>query len=125
MAIKLDMSKAYDRVEWTFLEPVIRKLGFAEQWIALIMRCVTSVCYQVLINGTPYGNIKPTRGIRQGDPLSPYLFLFCAEGLSSLLWKAKREKKITGVPIVAKGIKLSHILFADDNLLFCRETFSE
>jgi len=64
MAIKLDMSKAYDRVEWTFLEEIMRKLGFAEEWIRLLMTCVSSTSYSVLINGTPIGHISPTRRLR-------------------------------------------------------------
>jgi hypothetical protein len=125
MAIKLDMSKAYDRVEWSFLEAMMRGLGFTETWISLIMRCVTSVSYSILINGSPFGTISPTRGIRQGDPLSPYLFLLCAEGLSSLIQKAHEDGTISGVPIAAKGFKLSHLFFADDSLLFCRSNFNE
>ena len=62
MAIKLDMSKSYDRVEWGFIEQVIRKLGFHEKWIGLIMRCITTVSYFVLINGVAHGNIVPSRG---------------------------------------------------------------
>jgi hypothetical protein len=63
MAVKLDMSKAYDRVEWCFLEAVIRRLGFNERWISLVMMCITSVNYSVLVNGTTCGLITPSRGI--------------------------------------------------------------
>jgi hypothetical protein len=63
MIVKLDMSKAYDQVEWPFLEAMMRGLGFAESWISMILRCVTSVTYSVLVNGVPYRNIRPSRGI--------------------------------------------------------------
>ncbi|XP_059436383.1 uncharacterized protein LOC132169350 [Corylus avellana] len=125
MAIKLDMSKAYDRVEWRFLEALMRKMGFHEKWIRLVMMCVFSVHYSILMHGEPCGNITPSRGIRQGDPISPYLFLLCAEVLSSMVLHANREGLLSGVPTSRKGPKISHLFFADDSLLFCRTTLAQ
>ena len=85
MAMKLDICKTYDRVEWVFLEKILLKMGFSCAWVALIMECITTVSYSILVNEEPKGLIVPSRGLRQGDHLSPYLFLFCAEGLNALL----------------------------------------
>jgi hypothetical protein len=125
MALKLDMSKAYDRVEWNYLEAVMRQLGFAERWVSLMMTCIRTVTYSVLVHGKPYGTITPTRGIRQGDPLSPYFFILCAEGLSSLLQRAEENRWITGLPITRGGVRINHLLFADDSLLFCKANMFE
>lgn len=95
--MKLDVSRAYDRVKWTFLHGVMSKLGFPKRWISKVMECVTTPSFSILINGKPYGNISPSRGLRQGDPLSPYLFLLCAEGFTSLVEKADLEGGIHGV----------------------------
>ena len=113
MALKLDMSKAYDRVEWSFLEKVLLKLGFQESWVSLIMECITTVTYSILVNGEPKGLITPSRGLRQGDPLSPYLFLFCAEGLNAIFQKAAVDGEIQGFSICRNGPKLTHLFFAD------------
>jgi hypothetical protein len=86
----------------------MRKIGFTDPWIALIMKCRL---HFILGDGecTPYGTITPTRGLRQGDPLSRYLFLLCAEGLSSLLANAENVGGISGVPISTRGPKISHL----------------
>ena len=96
MALKLDISKAYDRVEWVFLEKILLKMGFQDTWVAMIMQCIMTVSYSILVNGQPTGFIYPSRCLRQGDPLSPFLFLFCAEGLNALLCQATNNKEIRG-----------------------------
>ena len=88
MAIKLDISKDYDRVEWEFLRQIMIKIRLDERWVRLAMQTVCTTSYSILVNGEPKDFIQPTRGIKQGDPLSPYLFLLCAEGLSRLIRKA-------------------------------------
>ena len=81
MALKLDMSKAYDRVEWHFLWFILENFGFDSRWIMWIRELVTTVSYSVIVEGQPYGFFKPNRGIRQGDPLSP-IFFFSVQKVS-------------------------------------------
>ena len=87
-AVKLDVSKVYDRVEWNFLEVMMQRMGFAEQWISLIMECTTIVLYRIKVNGELTNSFKPERGLWQVDSLSPYLFFLCAKGFSALFLKA-------------------------------------
>jgi hypothetical protein len=103
--------EAYDRVEWVFLENMLRKLGFAETWITWMMACVTSVRYHMF---------TPTRGLRQGDPLCPYLFLLCVEGLSSLLLYEEEVGDIDGVRVCRNALLVSHLLFANDSLILMK-----
>jgi hypothetical protein len=119
-AIKLDMSKAYDRVEWIFMRKMMLKMGFADTWVNTVMRCVTSVSYKVMLNGGLTEEIIPECGLRQGDPISPYLFLICAEGFSSLLNAAERRGDLEGVKICVDAPSVNHLLFADDSLLLLK-----
>ncbi|KAK3211831.1 hypothetical protein Dsin_016537 [Dipteronia sinensis] len=120
MAFKLDMSKAYDRVEWEFLKGMMYRLGFSEKWVKLVMNCVSTITFSFKLNGEIMGNIIPTRGLRQGVPLSRYLFLICVEVLSSLISKAIWSKKISGFNCSRKGPNISHLFFVDDSLLFTK-----
>ena len=120
VALKLDMSKVYDRLEWGFLKKIMEKMGFHPTWIGWIMEYIQSVSYSILVNGEPKGHIIPSRGIRQGDPLSPYLFLLCSEGLNGLIQHAVDGGQIEGFSLCRSNPKISHLFFADDSLLFCR-----
>jgi hypothetical protein len=117
-AYKLDLSKAYDRVDWTFLEQAMQKIGFDHRWVKWIMTCVTTVRYNVKFNGAILDSFVPSRGLRQGDPLSPFLFLFIADGLSALLRQAIEQQHITPVKVCAHAPGVSHLLFTEDTLLF-------
>lgn len=107
--VKLDMSKVYDRVEWRFLHDMMVQLGFQSGWVELVMKCISSVSYRIKVNGEFPEGFKPERGLRQGDPLSPYLFPICAEGFSSLLQKAEEEGRLQGVKICRDAPSVSHL----------------
>jgi hypothetical protein len=117
-AYKLDLSKAYDRVDWRFLERMLQKVGFDHRWVHWIMTCVTTVKYAVKLNGAILETFTPSRGLRKGDPLSPFLFLFIADGLSALLSRSIQLNELQPLRICPQAPGLSHLLFADDTLLF-------
>ena len=111
MALKLDMSKAYDRVEWSILGEIMRRLGFEERWINLMILCVKMVSYSILVNGEPKGQIQPSRGICKGDPLSPFLSLLCTKGLHSFISKAESDGEIKGYSLSRRSPRLTLLLF--------------
>ena len=124
-AYKLDMSKAYDRADWNFMEGIMARLGFHEQWIRWVMVCATSVRYAVKFNGNMLRSFTPSRGLRQGDPLSPYLFILCAEGLSAMLQKAEAEEKIKGFCICRGAPRVNHLFFVDDSLILMQSRYND
>lgn len=85
MAIKVDMEKAYDRLEWSFIHKVLQAFQFPQHLTKLTMSCVTTTSISVLVNGSKLDNFLPSRGIRKGDPISPYLFILCMEFLTNLI----------------------------------------
>ena len=117
-ALKLDMMKTYDRVEWPYLRAIMLKLGFNTKWVDIVMNLVSLVNFSVLFNGKKLEEFKPSRGIRQGDPLSPYLFLLAAEGLLCLLQSKSESSNLSGLQVTASAPSVNHLLFADDCLLF-------
>lgn len=119
-ALKLDMNKAYDRVSWVFILKVLRAYGFPSSWIQLIHQCITTVSYRVLVNGSATPAFHPKCGLRQGDPLSPYLFLFSMDILSRMTTLATDIRQIQGIKIGKQGPTISHLFFADDALFFFR-----
>ncbi|KAL6210288.1 hypothetical protein ACLB2K_015521 [Fragaria x ananassa] len=119
------MSKAYDRVEWSFLEGIMRQMGFDRRWVEMVLRCVQTVSYSFVVNGEVRGMVQQQRGLRQGDSISPYLFLLCAEAFSLLIMEAEARGHLHGVKICPRAPTISHLLFADDSFVFFRATEEE
>ncbi|KAL8089279.1 hypothetical protein AgCh_038904 [Apium graveolens] len=117
---KIDISKAYDRLEWGFIQHMMEKFGFHATWVNRIMSLIQSVSYGFLHDGCVFGNVIPTRGLRQGDPISPYIYILCSEGLTSLLRRAEEVGILHGCTIARGAPTISHLLFADDCYFFFR-----
>jgi hypothetical protein len=118
---KLDVEKAYDHVNWKFLLYLLERCGFFERWWKWIHFCISTVRFSILINGSPEGFFGSTRGIRQGDPLSPLLFVLITEALSRMMTRAGEEGMLSGFQVGSLDnflLKISHLLFADDTLIF-------
>ena len=124
---KLDIDKAYDHIRWDFLLQMLERMGFGSKWISWINRCISTASFSVLFNGSPTGFFQSSRGLRQGDPLSPYLFVIGMEALSCLLKRVVEDNFISGCRFWGRDggdIVISHLLYADDTIIFY-ETNSE
>ena len=125
---KLDIEKAYDHVSWSLLMAVLKKMGFGERWIKWIEWRISTMKFSILINDSPSGFFQSSRGLRQGDPLSPYLFVIVMEAFSCLLRRAISGGFLSGWRARGRseeGILISHLLFADDTLVFCEESLDQ
>lgn len=125
MAIKLDMSKAYDRIDWDYLQKIMMKMGFSDRWIDRIIKCVSTVTYSFLVNGKPTEIVTPHQGLRQGDPISPYLFLLCAEGLGAMLQQAQDLNLIHGIAVAQGAPPITHLFFFQMIALFLSVQMTE
>jgi exonuclease III len=125
MLIKLDLSKAFDRASWQYLEAILHSFGFEQGWIQWIINLISSTFFSILVNGVPSRPFSPSRGIRQGDPLSPFLFVLMAEGLGRSISAAISEGTLKGLPLHNLQPALSHSQFVDDTLLLNSPTAKE
>ena len=121
LVFKIDFEKAYDHVEWEFLDFVLEKKGFSNTWRKWIRGCLNSVQYSVIVNGRPSGRFRGTRGLRQGDPLSPFLFPLVADVLGRLTNRLVNQNLVECFEVGRDKIKVSHLRFADDTLFFIKE----
>ncbi|KAL9675763.1 hypothetical protein QQ045_003969 [Rhodiola kirilowii] len=110
------MSKAYDRMEWRFLEEIQRRMGFPDSWIEKVMRCVSSVAYRIRVNDIISDPFFPGRGIRQGDPMSPYLFVLCMDWLARRMEKVQMNEEIHGIKVSRTAPSISHHVSHYQNL---------
>lgn len=119
MTMKLDLSKAYDIVEWLYLAAIMKRMGFCDRWVNLIIECVKMVKYSVTHGGEDFGQIVPSKSIQQEDPLFSYLFILCAEGLSSLIRGYERRKLLHRCKVAEGAPIISHMIFTDDSHIYC------
>ncbi|MCH99250.1 RNA-directed DNA polymerase (Reverse transcriptase), partial [Trifolium medium] len=116
LIFKVDFEKAYDSVDWGFLEYMLFRVGFCDKWIGWMRECVFGGNFSVLVNGCPTEEININRGLKQGDPLAPFLFLLVVEGFGGAMRKAVDIGVFKGFPIRGGGLSISHLQYADDTL---------
>ena len=126
---KLDIEKAYDHLNWEFVLEVMRRKGFGQRWLSWISWCMSTASFSILINGAFAGFFRSARGLRQGDPLSLYLFVLGMDILSRLINKAVEGNFLYGCKIGGvreeEELEVSHLLYANDTMLFCKDNLDQ
>jgi hypothetical protein len=125
MIIQLDFSKAYDKLSWHYMEKTMEAYGFDNHWIKWVMTLVSMTSFSILVNGAPAKPFYPSRGLRQGDPLSPFLFILMMEGLSRSIKVATTEGTIKGLQLYEDNPTTTHQQFVDDTMLHGISTVKE
>lgn len=128
---KIDMDKAYDRLSWSFIQKTLSHMGYDSKWIRWIMQCISTVECRIRVNDSMTEMVEMRNGLRQGDPLSPFIFITCANVLSKVINHRRQTGKLLGYTIKASktrsssSFNITHLMFADDLLLFGLVTKSE
>lgn len=125
MAIKVDMAKAYDMVEWSPLLRILQMHGFCDQFCALILECVSSAYYSILVNGSPFGFFSSSRGLCQGNPMSPALFTVLSDLLSRIISCSEASGKLSCVKVSRSSPWITHLMYVDDLVIYCKANMVE
>jgi len=124
LCMKVDFEKVYDLVRWDFLYDMLGRMGFHSTWLKWIRGCMELATVSVLVNGSPTEEFRSSRGLRQGDPLTHFLFIIVVEGLAGIVMQALKANILSRVKIGSKEVEVSFLQFADDKLFFCEESWS-
>ena len=125
VVFKIDFEKAYDHVKWDFLDHMLEKKGFSLKWRSWMRGCLSSISFAILVNGNAKGRVKASRGLRQGDPLSPFLLTIVVDVLSRMLLKTEERSLLKGFRVGRNRCRVSHLQFADDTILFANSSEEE
>eukprot|EP00253_Pinus_taeda_P006274 PITA_06274 len=125
MMLKLDLSKAYHRLRWKYVDAILQTFGFYSRWVKWVLSMVSTPNFSILLNGTPTAPFNASQGLRQGDPLSPFLFIIAAERLGRYIKKELRERNVKGLCLWGNGIPVTHQQFVDDIMIFCKVSLHE